>query len=129
MAVGEANFFVSKVAEYFIYAVFVFGILLVLAARENTVEWADFWVWGSILLYVIAIGFSHGVQIPNARRMNVLAAELVAAGPPPEGAQGPPPQVAEMEATAKKLAMGGTFLNLSLAVILFMMIFKPGYGY
>jgi len=127
LAIGEANYAVSKVAEYFIYAVFVFGILLVLVAEDDTIEWGNTWVWLSILLYVIATGFSHGQQIPNARRMNELAAELVAAGPPPEGAQGPPPQVAEMEATGKKLAAGGAFLNLMLVVILYLMIFKPGF--
>jgi len=127
LAIGEANYAVSKVAEYFIYAVFVFGILLVLVAEDNTIEWEQTWLWLSILLYVLAIGFSHGQQIPNARRMNELAAELDAGGPPPEGAQGPPPQVAQMEAIGKKLAMGGAILNLALLIVLYLMIFKPGF--
>jgi hypothetical protein len=126
LAIGQANLAVSKVGEYFIYAVFVFGILLVLTANDN-VSFSDTWVWLSILLIVVGIGFSHGFQQPNARRMVGLAEELVNAGPPPEGAQGPPPQVAEMEATGKKLAGGGTFLNLILLAILYLMIFKPGF--
>jgi hypothetical protein len=127
LAIGQANLAVSKVGEYFIYAVFVFGILLVFAADDETIGWGDTWVWLSIVLYVIAIGFSHGFQQPNAKRMVALAEEMVNAGPPPEGAQGPPPQVVEMEATGKKLAMGGTFLNLMLLVIIYLMIFKPGF--
>ena len=83
-------------------------------------------MWLSILFYIAAIGFSHGFQQPNARRMVALAEELVNGGPPPEGAQGPPPQVAEMEATGKKLAMGGGILNLALLVIIVLMVFKPG---
>jgi hypothetical protein len=126
LAIGQANLAVSKIGEYFIYAVFVFGILLVLVAEEGSIEWGDTWVWLSILLYVIGIGVSHGFQQPNARRMVALAEELVSAGPPPEGAQGPPPQVAEMEATGKKLAVGGATLNLILLVILYLMVFKPG---
>jgi uncharacterized membrane protein len=127
LAVSEANFAVSKVGEYFIYAVFVFGILLVLTAEDNTFDFADTWVWLSIVLYVIALGFSHGVQTKNAKRMNELAAEMVNAGPPPEGAQGPPPQVAQMEAIGKQLAMGGAFLNVMLLAIMYLMIFKPGW--
>jgi hypothetical protein len=117
---------VSKVGQYFIYAVFVLGILLVLASNDN-IGWDDTWVWLSILLYLIAIGFSHGFQQPNAERIVALAEELTAAGPPPEGAQGPPPQVAEIEATSKKLAAGGAFLQLILLAIIALMIFKPGF--
>jgi hypothetical protein len=127
VAIGEANFAVSGVAEYFIYAVFVFGITLVLLAENDTIGFGDTWVWLSMLLYIIALGFSHGQQIPNARKMNELAAEMVAAGPPPEGAQGPPPQVAQMEALGKKLAAGGMFLNSVVVIVLFLMIFKPGW--
>jgi hypothetical protein len=32
-----------------------------------------------------------------------------------------------MEATGKKLAAGGTFLNLMLLAIIYLMIFKPGF--
>ena len=127
LAIGQANYAVSGVAEKFIYAVFVLGIILVLIADDNTIEFSDTWVWLSILLYVIAIGFSHSQQIPNARKMNALAEELVSGGPPPAGAQGPPPQVAQMEALGKKLAGGGIFLNLMLLAILYLMIFKPGF--
>jgi hypothetical protein len=127
LAIGQANLAVSKVGEYFIYAVFVFGILLVLTAEDNTFDFSDTWVWLSILLYVVAIGFSHGKQGPNARKMVALAEELVQGGPPPEGAQGPPPQVAQMEAIGKQLAMGGAFLNLMLLSIIYLMVFKPGW--
>ena len=126
LAIGQANLAVGKIGEYFIYAVFVFGLLLVLTAENDTIEWGDTWVWLSILLYIAAVGFSHAYQQPNAKRMVALAEELVNAGPPPEGAQGPPPQVAEMEATGKKLAIGGGILNLALVLILYLMIFKPG---
>ncbi len=127
LAIGQANYFVSGIAEKFVYAVFVLGLLLVFTAEDDTIEFSDTWVWLSILLYVIALGFSHARQIPNARRMNELAEQLVSGGPPPEGAAGPPPQVAQMEAIGKQLAAGGAYLNATLAVILYLMIFKPGF--
>jgi hypothetical protein len=83
-------------------------------------------VWLSIVLFVVALGFSHARQIPNAQRMNVLAEELATTEGPPPGAGGPPPQVAEMASVSRQLAAGGAFLNLMLLVILALMIFKPG---
>ena len=126
LAISQANLAVGKVGEYLIYGVFVVGILLVFAAEDDTIEFGDTWVWLSILLYVIAIGFSHGVQQRNAKQMVALAEELNA-GPPPAGAQGPPPQVAQMEELGKKLAAGGAFLNLMLLAIIYLMVFKPGW--
>ena len=126
VAIGQANFAVSKVAEIFVYGVFVFGILLVLTA-EDSIGFGDLWVSLSMLLFIVALGYSHAVQIPSAQRMNILAEELATTEGPPPGAGGPPPQVAEMEQLSKKLAMGGAFLNLLLVAILYLMIFKPGY--
>lgn len=128
LAIGESGHRVNTVAEYFIYAVPVFGIALVFMSDDNW-TFGQTWVWLSLLLYVIGIAVSHAVLIPAEKRMNALAAELVAARPPPAGAPGggPPPQVAEMEALEKKkLAPAGTFLNLLVVVVVFLMVFKPG---
>jgi hypothetical protein len=127
LAIAQANFAVTKSGEYFIYAVFVFGFLLVLVADEDAIGFGDTWVWLSMLIYLAAIAFSHAWQLPNGKKMIALAEELNSAGPPPEGAQGPPPQVAQMEETGKKLAMGGAILNIALLLILYLMIFKPGF--
>jgi hypothetical protein len=61
--------------------------------------------------------------MPTVKRMGVLMREMLA-GPPPVG--GPPPQVVEMEALGKKLAVVGPVLNLILIVILVLMVWKPG---
>jgi hypothetical protein len=127
LAIMQANWAATKIGEYFIYAVGVLGILLVLSAEDYAFDFDDTWVWLSILIYVAALGFSHAWQIPNAKRMIALGEELNAGGPPPEGAQGPPPQVAEMEETGKKLAMGGAILNVALLLVLYLMVFKPGW--
>jgi uncharacterized membrane protein len=124
LAIGESGHRVNSVAEYFIYAVPVFGIGLVFMS-DDVWSFGQTWVWLSLVLYVIGIGVSHAVLIPSEKRMNVLAAELVAAGPPP-AAGGPPPQVVEMQGLEKKLAAAGTFLNLLVVVVVALMVFKPG---
>ena len=126
VAIGEANLAVSGIAEYVIYSVPVTGVILVLLNDAWT--FGQTWVWLSIVAFVVALGISHGSQIPAARRMNELAAELAAAGPPPEGAPaGPPTQVVEMGALEKRLGAGGAILNLLTIAILVLMIWKPGF--
>ena len=126
VAIGEANLTVSAVAEYFIYSMPITGIALV--AMSDAWTFSQLWVWLSIVLYAIGIGISHGNQMPAAKKMNALAKELAAAGPPPAGAApaGPPPQAVEMEALGKRLATGDVALNLILVVIVVLMIWKPG---
>lgn len=124
LAIGEANFTVARIASYAMYAVFVFGILLVILS-DGAWEFSHLWISLSFLLYFIGLGLSHGLLLPAARRMNGLAAELVAAGAG-GGSGGRPPQVAEMEALEKRLALLGTILNLIVVVIIALMVFKPG---
>jgi hypothetical protein len=122
IAIFDANMLVSKIGEYFIYAVFVFGFA-VLGLSDSVWEFSQTWVWLSVVLYIIALGISHGVMFPAAKRMGVLMRE-VAAGPPPAG--GPPPQAAEMAALGQRLGVVGPVLNLFLVVILSLMVWKPG---
>ena len=128
LAIAEANFKVSMIAEYFIYTIPVFGIGLVLHEQDRRRDRSSSqtWIWLSIVLYIVALGISHGVVIPTAKRMQVLMRELERDGPaagcrrsgvgghpggapaggPPPGAGGPPPQVAELEALGKKIGAG-----------------------
>lgn len=125
LAVAEANYLVSRVGEYFIYAVFVFGILLVVLS-EDAWEFGDTWVWASIVLYFLALAISHGVLQPNVRRMHALMTELTHMGPPPTGAPAAPPsQVAELEQRGRTVGACGAVLNLSLVAILLLMVWKP----
>ena len=125
LAIQEANLFVSHIAEYVIYAVFILGIGLV-SMSDDAWKFSQTWVWLAMLLYIAGIGVSQGVLFPNAKKMRDLAAEMVAAGPPPADAPpGRPPQVAEMERRGKTLGAASTFLHLLLVVILVLMIWKP----
>jgi uncharacterized membrane protein len=127
LAIAEANFLVSNVAEFFIYGVFVFGILLVLLS-DDVWTFSQFWIWASIVLYVIGLGLVHGVLRPNVRRMNALMAELAEMGSPPMGDTpgGPPPQVTELEERGQRVGLTGSVLNVLVVLILFLMIWKPG---
>jgi hypothetical protein len=122
-AVTEANFAVSSTAEFIIYTVPLWGILLVLSSHD-VFKFSQTWVWVSLLLYVIAIGISHAVMFPGTKRMIELQKEMEQS-PPPAG--GPSPQVMEMQTIGKKLAPAGMVLDLLLVVIVILMITKPGY--
>lgn len=123
LAITEANLFVStKVAEICIYLVPLVGFALI-GLSDSVFEFSQTWVWLSIVLYVVALGITHSMIVPSARRLIELQAELVG-GPPP--AAGPPPQVAEMEECGKRLAVASSINHVILLVIVVLMIFKFG---
>jgi hypothetical protein len=122
IAIHDANTLVSKVGEYFIYAVFVLGFA-VLGLSDSVWEFGQTWIWLSVVLYIVGIGLSHAVMIPANKRMGVLLHEM-ASGPPPAG--GAPPQVAEMQSLGQRMGTVGPILDVILIVILFLMVWKPG---
>jgi uncharacterized membrane protein len=125
LAVSEANFWVTeRAAEPAIYAVFVLGILLVLASDEAW-EFGDTWISVSMLLYIVGIALSHAVMRPAVKRMNALQAELAAAGPGPSGAGGPAPQVAQLESLGQRVGVTGAVLDVLLVIIIALMVWKP----
>jgi hypothetical protein len=121
-AVAEANFAVGKVAEYFIYAIPLFGFALI-GLSDKVWKFSQTWIWLALLLYVIALGIAHGVLRPSAKKMNALMLEMEQ-GPPPSG--GAPPQVVEMQALGQRLGIAGMTNNLIVVLILFLMVWKPG---
>jgi uncharacterized membrane protein len=122
LAITEANEFVSGVATYIIYMVPITGILAVMAS-DKAWKFSQTWVWLSLLLYIVALGISHGVVRPTVRKMIATMKEMEA-GPPPAG--GPPPQVAVMERLGATMAKAGPALTLLLISIVALMVFKPG---
>jgi TRAP-type uncharacterized transport system fused permease subunit len=126
LAIAETNFDVSQMAGYFVYAVPVLGILLVLMS-DKFYEFSQIWISVTFVLYIVALGLSHGVLRPNVKKMHALMRELVAMGAPaPGGAAGRPPQVDEIEQRARTVGTTGAVLNVILVVILYLMVWKPG---
>lgn len=108
-AIVRANFAVTELAMYFIYAIPVTGILMVL--KDPRWDFSDTWVAASIVLYVLAIGNAHMNLIPGSKRMIELT-------------QGPP--TPEVEAMGKKLAIAGTTNELIVVALIVLMVWKPG---
>jgi hypothetical protein len=128
VAIFEANLRVSKIGEYFIYAVFVLGLVLLMLATSpfndaHVYKFSQTWVWLAIVLYIVGLGISHGVLWPSVKKMGNLMREMVAGGPP---VGGPPPQVAQIQELGKKVGAASTGLNVLLIVIIGLMIWKPG---
>jgi uncharacterized membrane protein len=118
-AVLEANLAVSTIAEYVIFAIPVFGLLLVWFSG-GAWKLSQTWVWLALLLYVIAIGISHAVLFPSARRINEL---LIAAERQP---QSDAVAVAEVQRLGARQAVAGAIADLIVVAILTLMIWKPG---
>lgn len=117
VAVSEANYKVSNLAEKFIYAIPVFGILAVL--ENDGIDFDQTWIWLSIVLYVAAMGISHAIVIPGHRRINQLARALATG-------QGGPAEGQELGVIAKRMAPAGMALDLLAVVIIGLMVWKPG---
>lgn len=120
LAISEANYSVSAIAEVLILLVPVSGLALVWAS-DGMWALSDLWVWLSIALYAVAFVISRAVLMPGHRRINQLLAELVRTPSP----SGPPPQVAEVERIGRTMGMAGGSLHLLLVVIVVLMIWKP----
>lgn len=130
-AIGEAVDKGYKFAEWPVYAVPVLGILLVLMS-EDDFQFSQVWISLSFLLYIVSIGLLHGVQLPTVRRINALLKELSAGtggtgGGGGEAGGGAPTQVAELDKLGSKAGMVGGVMNLITVVIVFLMVFKPGF--
>jgi uncharacterized membrane protein len=109
-AVVRANFEVTKLAELFIYAIPVTGILMVLASDDQW-KFSQLWVSASIVLYLVAIANAHINLRPGAKKMIELT-------------QGPP--TPEMETWGKRLAIAGTTNDLIAVALITLMVWKPG---
>jgi hypothetical protein len=130
LAISETNFWVAqKAAEPAIYAVFVLGILLVLASNGpgpggRVWDFDQKWISFAMLLYIVGIALSHAVLRPAIKKMNALQTELVSGAAAP-GAGGAPPQVAELESLGQRVGAVGAALNVLLVIIIALMVWKP----
>ncbi len=95
----------------------VTGVLLIWAAGINVMSSA--WLLIGIVLYLFALTYALTVQRNALHRL----IELSSTPPPPGAPPGPPPP--ELVATARRIAMGGMLLGITVAVIVFCMVVKP----
>ena len=95
----------------------VTGVLLIWAAGINVMSSA--WLVIGIALYLFALTYALTVQRNALHRL----IELSSTPPPPGAPPGPPPP--ELVATARRIAMGGMLLGITIVVIVFCMVVKP----
>ena len=144
LAVFQATERVGKVAEFFILAVPVFGIALILMSHSQW-RFSQTWVVAALAIYGAALVLSFGLHLPNLRRMGGLMHELVGkADAPPAVAGGAvpaddehaaaaiaasggaPPQVVELQRCGKLAGVYGGTLNLAIVAVVILMVWKPG---
>jgi uncharacterized membrane protein len=121
LAISEANLVVSSVAEKFIWAVPVFGILLVVKS-DGVYHLDDTWVIVSMILYAAGVGIGQAVLTPTRKRMIALQRALSTTTP----SKGAPPQMMDMPALARRMRVFGMVTRVLLVSILVLMIWKPG---
>lgn len=108
----------------FIYGVGITGVLILLVGPW---EMSEAWVSIAFAVYLVALGVSLGLHLPNLKAMLGLQEQLATMdGPPPGAAAGPPPQVVELQERGKKAQMYGGILHLLFVLLLLDMVFKPG---
>ena len=118
-AIAKANFDVTMIAEKIIYTIPIFGIILVAISPHDIYDFGQFWIWGSLVLYVIALGVVHSVMVPSSRKMLALGQKMASGeGGPAEGAQ--------MQLLSQRLQTGGLTLNLFVVIFVVLMVWKPG---
>ena len=95
----------------------VTGILILIASGRDLTKSA--WLAAAIVIYVFAVLYSYFVQRPATLRLIDLTST-----PPPAGSTGGPPP--EVLTTVAKIRRGGMIMGLSVIVIVFLMVVKPG---
>jgi len=95
----------------------VTGVLILIASGRDLTRSA--WLVTAIAIYVFAVLYSYFVQRPATLKLIDLTST-----PPPAGSTGGPPP--EVLTTVAKIRRGGMILGLSVVVIVFLMVVKPG---
>jgi len=97
----------------------VSGIGLIWFADVDLLSTRSAWLSVGIVVYTAAILFVLRVQVPAVEKVVELTSR-----PPDPGAGGPP---AELLATIRKVQQGGMLLTVAIVVLVFLMVFKPGF--
>jgi uncharacterized membrane protein len=122
LAVVEANAWVSmKVAEIFIYLTAVFGFGLV-GLSDDQWKFSQTWIWLALVIYVVALGVSHGLLMPRVKKLIALMRSMAGASP----AGGAAPEAAEAAKLEPQIGGLSVVLDVALVAILVLMIWKPG---
>lgn len=104
----------------------VTGIGLIWSAGIDPFIRETRWLLLGILIYVVLFTFSVAVQIPTTRRIIEMTSGPPPEAPPGSAPSGPPPALMALVHRAQR---GGLFLSVMIAVIVFLMVVKPDFGF
>ncbi len=118
----DDNVFITRIAEYLIYGVLVFGLLVSLTSQN---EWlaGQGWLSLSIFLYLIELGLLHGIIHRAEREYQVLLRKVNASG-----ADDRPAEVTQLEHLERRISWGWGGFDVIFLVILYLMVFTPGHA-
>jgi Predicted integral membrane protein (DUF2269) len=101
----------------------VTGVALIIASGRNLTQSTNYWLGVAIVLYVIALWFSHWVQTPRVHKVIAMTSTPPPPPAPGEAPSGPPPALLALIASIRQ---GGMILTGLVTVIVFLMVVKPG---
>ena len=114
----------DKIGTTLVYPLAVFqgitGLALILMSGRDLTK--SPWLGVSILLYIGALAYAFTIQ-RNAVHRVIELTTMPAGGPPAGAPPGPPPGLPE---AVRKVQMGGMALGITIAIIVFLMVVKPG---
>lgn len=104
-----------RIYAYASVLVVIFGFSLMSAKDPDTgkatAQFGDLWIWLSVLLWVVAMGLVLGLVVPALQK-----ASATLAGGASDG----------VSALVGRVAAGGGIVGLIFAVIVFLMVYRPG---
>jgi uncharacterized membrane protein len=119
IAIIEAYGLVARIATYFMVAVLLLGIALVLMS-DDAISFGDTWILLSLIFLILAMGMAGALLTPRERRALDLQREIETLGDANASAQ-----TAELVRLDKQMTIMGTALNVAVVLILVFMVFKP----
>jgi len=117
----EENGAVGRIAEFFMYGVLVFGLLVALTS-QNTWQLNQSWLSLSMLLYLVDLGLLHGVIHRAEREYRVLLRQVNGGEERDQAAE-----VAQLEHLEQRVSLGWAGFDVIFLVILYLMVFTPGH--
>lgn len=130
---GEASLALSRTAlstskmltTVSIYLAGLFGILLVVVSGD---AWKFSQTWISVAFGLFIVGAVLGYLLTANNKKMVDLQERLVSGAAKGGPDGPPPEVAELQALGGRSAMFGGLAHLVFLLLMLDMIWKPGLG-
>lgn len=112
----------ARLAEYGIYAVLGFGIVLI-ALSDDVYRYSEPWISASFAVWFLVVGLVHGLIRPARSRL----LELASSPEPGDHGTGELAQRSDAKPLLARLAMGEAGAQLLLLAALVLMIWKPGH--